>query len=483
MTIMKNIFYQSKKWLLILPAFLVLFACNEKLDIKPQQSIDASTALNSVENIKTTLVGAYLQARSANIFGSQFNEFSELLAATSDLSFIGTYSEPKEIIHKEITVTNGYVEGCWIDAYGLINICNTLLDPDILSIIESAEDRSLVEGEAKFLRGWVMFEVTRLFGLPYEPGGSNAQPGVPIVLNPTKDVADAIEVARSSVQECYDQALADLTAARDLLPEENGVFATTFAASSVLARLYLQQGNFTGAATEANKVIESGLFSLTDTPLETFNITGTSPEVIFALENNVASNTSWLTVMYASLNGMGRGDYDIQPGFLTKFDPADLRGMLQVDTESSFTIAEINKMYYIGVGTILNNGGINTSKWGDYYANIPLIRLAEMYLIRAEANFESGVAQIGPNTPAEDINLIRLRSLAPAYTEPVTRDQIRNERYLELCWEGHRLHDLKRWHQDIGSDPFDAGNLILPVPFREMEVNSLLVQNPWYLGQ
>ncbi len=188
---MKNIFVISKKWLLILPALLVLFACDDKLDIKPQQSIDAGTALNSVENIKTTLVGAYLQARSANIFGSQFNEFSELLAATSDLSFIGTYAQPKEIIHKEITVTNSYVEGCWIDAYGLINICNTLLEENTLSIIESTEERDIVEGEAKFLRGWVMFETTRLFGLPYEPGGSNTQPGIPIVLTPTKDVADA----------------------------------------------------------------------------------------------------------------------------------------------------------------------------------------------------------------------------------------------------------------------------------------------------
>lgn len=480
---MKNIYFQGKKWLLIMMFSLALFACDNKLDIKPQQSIDAGTALNSAENIKTTLVGAYLQARSANIFGSQFNEFSELLAATSDLSFIGTYSQPREIIQKEITVTNSYVEYCWIDAYGLINICNTILDPNTLAVIENAEERSLVEGEAKFLRGWVMFEITRLFGLPYEPGVANTQPGVPIVLTPTRDVADAIEVARNTVEECYGQAISDLSTARDLLPEENGVYATKYSASAILARLYLQQGNFTGAATEANKVIESGLFSLTTDPLQTFNITGTSPEVIFALQNNVASNTSWLTVMYASLNGMGRGDYDIQPGFLSKFDPSDLRGMLQTETQPSFTIADINMMYYIGVGTILNNGGINTSKWGDYYANIPLIRLPEMYLIRAEANFEKGGSPVGPVSPLEDINFIRERSLAPAYSEPVTRQQIRDERYFELCWEGHRLHDLKRWHSDVGSVAYDAGNLILPIPFREMEVNKLLVQNPWYLGQ
>jgi len=483
MIIMKNIFFQTRKWLLLLTVLAVLIACDDKLDIKPQQSIDASTALNSPENIKTTLVGAYLQARSSSIFGSQFNEFSELLAATSDLTFIGTYEEPREMIQKRITVTNIYVENTWIDAYNLINLCNILLDEGTLAVLETTEERDLVEGGAKFLRGWVMFEMVRLYGLPYKAGTQNTQPGVPIVITPTWDVEDAIQVPRNTVEECYTQSIADLTSARDLLPELNGVFASSYSASAVLARVYLQQGNFTGAATEANTVIESGLFSLTSHPLQPFNIVGTSPEVILALQNNVASNTPWLTVMYASLNGMGRGDYDIQPGFLAKFEPDDLRGMLQTDTESSFTIDDITMMYYIGVGTILNNGGINTAKWGDYYANIPLIRLAEMYLTRAEANFEKGGSPIGPNTPTQDINIVRERSDASEYTGPVTQEQIRNERYLELCWEGHRLHDLKRWNSDIGSLPYDAGNLILPIPFREIEVNDLLVQNPWYLGQ
>jgi hypothetical protein len=480
---MKNILFQTKKWLLVFPLMAALFACDDKLDIKPQQSIDASIALTSPENIRATLVGAYLEARSANTFGSTFNEYSELLAATSDLTFIGTYEEPREIIQKKITVVNSYVEDTWIDAYKLINICNTLLDDQTLSVLEDSEERDLVEGEAKFLRGWVIFEMTRLYGLPYEPGAQNSQPGVPLVLTPTWDVEDAIEVPRNTVEECYTQAIADLTDARDLLPEENGVYATTYAARAVLARIYLQQANFASAATEANAVIESGLFALMPQPLMTFNITGSVPEVIFALQNNVASNTAWLTVMYASLNGMGRGDYDIRPDFLLRFEPNDLRGMLQTDTESSFTIDDITMMYYIGVGTIVNNGGINTAKWGDYYANIPLIRLAEMYLIRAESNFEKGGSPIGPNTPTQDINIVRARSLASEYTLPVTQEQIRNERYLELCWEGHRLHDLKRWKSDVGTLPYDAGNLILPIPFREIEVNDLLVQNPWYLGQ
>ena len=184
--------------------------------------------------------------------------------------------------------------------------------------------------------------------------------------------------------------------------------------------------------------------------------------------------------MYASLSGAGRGDYEVQQVFLDRFDPSDLRGRYQSNTEAGYTIDNITMMYYKGVGTILNAGGINTAKWGNYYRNIGLIRLAEMYLIRAEANFEDPGTDVGPNTPTEDINVIRMRANAPLFTSDVTESEIREERYLELCWEGHRLHDLKRWKMDIGTDAYDAGNLILPIPFREIEVNDLLEQNEWY---
>ena len=479
---MKNIIFKSKISLLLAPMFIIFFSCTEKLDLKPKQEIDAEVALTTPENVKATLIGAYLDARSSFIFGTSFNEYSELYASTGDMLFLGTFEEPREFINKEATVTNNYVENTWIQAYKLINTCNTLLDPETLAILDES-DRETVEGEALFLRGWAVFEMTRFFGLPYESGQTNSQPGIPLVLTPTRDVADAVKVARNSVEECYTQAQNDLTAARNLLPEDNGVYASTYAARAILARLYLQMGNYQAAATEANYIIENGPFALTSSPLKAFNNSSNSVEDIFAFQNNVASNTAWLTIMYASLNGMGRGDYEIQQVFLDRFDPADERGMYQENTEASFTIADINKMYYKGVGTIVNSGGINTSKWGDYYANIPMIRLAEMYLIRAEANFEDPGADVGPNSPTQDINLIRARSHAPQHGGTVTRAQIREERYLELCWEGHRLHDLKRWKVNIGADAYNAGNLILPIPFREMEVNDLLVQNDWYTAK
>ncbi len=479
MKIMKTKRIYKIVWLLVLPIMLVQFSCTDKLDLKPQQSIDAEYALTTPGNIKAAMIGAYMQARDADIFGSVFNEYSELLAADGDMMFVGTYEQPDEIIDKEIAITNTYIRDTWVEAYKLINICNTLLDPNTLAVLDE-DDADLVEGEARFLRGWIYFEMARFFGLPYEAGQTNNQLAVPIVTTPTYTVEEAVKVARSSVEDCYTLALSDINSAKLLLPPANGTWASSDAASALLSRIYLQMGDFDNAAIEANIVIESDRYSLTLTPLAAFNNSSPSTEDIFALQNNVASNTSWLPVMYASLNGAGRGDYEMSPGFLATFGPTDLRGMLQDDTEDGYTITNINKMYYIGVGSINNYGGINTAKWGDYYANIPLIRLAEMYLVRSEANFESGSPQVGPNTPLEDINIIRARAQAPDLIAPLTQDQVRQERYWELCWEGHRLHDLKRWQENIGSLAYDAGNLILPIPFRETEVNDLLEQNLWY---
>lgn len=469
-------------YIIILIVFIVAFAgqsCDDFLDMQPQQSMDADEALTTPQNVKATLIGAYLEARSRWTFGSQFNEYAELLATTGHLQHVGSHRQPQEMLEKNIAVNNSYVESSWIVAYSLINTINNVIHA--VEILDE-QDRDRIKGEALFLRGMVYFEMTRLWGLPYVAGATNDQPGVPLVILPTLGAPDAVPVKRETVQNCYKQVVDDLTTARDLLPAGNGVFANTYAASAMLSRVYLQMSDFEKAAAEANRVIESGRFQLNATPMAAFNNPQNTVEDIFTLQNSLTSNTIWLPERYGSLNGLGRGDYQFSPDFLQLFDPADLRGQLQEDTHPGYTLENINKMYYIGVGAI-RSGGINTSKWGNYYTVIPLIRLAEMYLTRAESNYElmqNGQASIGPASPQDDINMIRQRAAAPLLDSAPAREDIRLERYLELCWEGHHLHDLKRWQLDIGAFVYDAGNLILPIPVREIETNPLLEQNPYY---
>jgi starch-binding outer membrane protein, SusD/RagB family len=262
---------------------------------------------------------------------------------------------------------------------------------------------------------------------------------------------------------------------------------STYVASAMLSRVYLQQGEFELAAEEANRVIESGLFALAATPLQAFNKNSIIDEYVFALKQTPTSNAGQsnygIATFYASLNGTGRGDIIMLDQHLAKYEPGDLRSGIDSlfkpngDRNWEATIGDVKKMFYLGVGA--NSDYVNTAKWGDANLNIPVVRLAEMYLTRAEGNFESGAAQVGPNSPQDDINVIRERAgLTDLGT--VTQVDIHRERYLELCWEGFTLHDLRRWKENIASLSYDAPNLLLPIPQREMDVNDLLDQNDGY---
>ncbi len=485
---MKTINTYAKSLATIL--LLAFASCDKYLDIDPKQQINAETALNSGEDVQLLLISAYQGIKGTlgdneggELWGGAFNFFSELLATTGDVSWVGSFEAQKEMSRKALTTTNTMVRDSWMRAYDVINIVNTVLDN--LDVVEDADQKGRIEGEAKCIRGMVYFELARFWGLPYTAGQTVSNPAVPLVLEPTYTIDDVTEPDRNSVEDVYIQAISDLSDAKTLLNPfgQNDIYLSTYAASAYLSRVYLQQGEYELAAQEADIVIQSGLYGLEEDPLDAFNNEDNVDEDVFAIQQTATSNygesNSGLATHYASLAGQGRGDMAISLSFLGIFNPSDRRGGLMTDTEEGETrISNVTEMYYIGIGSG-NRGDINCAKYGDSRLNFPVIRLAEMYLTRAEGNFEAGT--VHGATPVDDINTIRLRTGTNPLAS-VDRDDIRTERYRELCWEGFRLHDLKRWGMDIGPDPYDAGNLILPIPEREIEANTHLEQNPYYEG-
>jgi hypothetical protein len=128
------------------------------------------------------------------------------------------------------------------------------------------------------------------------------------------------------------------------------------------------------------------------------------------------------------------------------------------------------------------DGAIRSGKWNrptDDQVN--LIRLAEMYLTRAEANFRLG--EIVGDTPLNDINRVRDRvELDPLLITELDLDAILQERKLELMFEGNLLHDIKRTQRNVGARTYDDPKLVLPIPRRDIDVNPNLCQNPTYTG-
>lgn len=438
----------------ILTATTLLLSCNDNLDVAPRNSIGSDQSLNTSADVEALLKGGYDALADGDLYGGNLLRDAELLGDGGEIFWDGTFVDPGEIWSKSILITNGQVENTWLSAYKAINICNTVL-ANLDLVTPDRKDR--VEGEAKFIRGTLYFELVRMYARTWSDGSPAANPGVPLITEPTTEQTATAKVNRSTVAQVYAQVIADLTEAETKLPEENGFYATTYAASGMLSRVYLAQQDFAQARDAADRVIESGAYELARTYADAFNKgslegSNASIEDVFAIQVTSQDGVNNMNTFFASSDFGGRGDIYIDPPHFDLYEANDDRLNLFYDDE-------------------------RTGKWNNQFGNVNIIRLAEMYLTRAEANFRLGTTTGA--TPEEDINVIRERvGLDPV--SGLTLDQILLERHLELAFEGHLLHDLKRTQSDIGGLPFNDPSLIYPIPQRERTINPELQQNPGY---
>ncbi len=446
--------------LILLVAATVFVSCESELNVEPAQSISQDAALATEANILNILIGTYDEAGQAATFGGRTHLIADLLGSTNEIAWTGTFLDPRQFFTKSILVDNGFVAGHWANSYEVINQANLVID-NVAKITSSTANRDKAEGEAKFLRALTYFDLVRLFADPYVAGGANAQLGVPLHLKGILDYGGNLDIARSTVAEVYTQILSDLTDAVAKLPATNEFFADRFSARALQARVYFQQGNYAAARDAANDVITNSGHALTSTYAGAFNNNADSSEDIFAFQVTAQTGTNQMITFYASQANGGRGgDVGVRAGYTALFDtPA-------TDVRATFT--------YVSP----DNGENLTSKYTNQFGNVPVIRFAEMHLIRAESNFRmsttTGLA------PLVEINALRARSGAPALAGPLTLNLLFNERRLELGFEGHLLHDYKRTQRSVGTTAYNAGNLVLPIPQAEMDTNSLMVQNTFY---
>ncbi|MGI4834080.1 MAG: RagB/SusD family nutrient uptake outer membrane protein [Janthinobacterium lividum] len=439
-----------------------VLGCNSRLNVEPVTQIDGTSALNTPSDVQSTLVGCYNGLQSAYLYGGYIQFMSDLLADNGDEAFVGTYGDPAQAQRKTLLVTNGTVANTWLSAYAVINRTNNVLANT--SKLITATQQATADGEAKFIRSLVYFDLVRLYARAWNDGDPKANPGVPLVLTPTLTITPDNNVARSTVAQVYTQIIQDLTTAEAELPTTNGFFATRYAAAALLARIYLQQGNYAAAATAATRVIASSRYQLNasygDNFLSNSDLLANSSEDIFAVQVSSQSGVNQLNTFYSQYS---RNDVDIQPQFINSFESGD-------DRKNVYEYDATYSLYY-------------TNKYDVLYGNIKLIRFDEMYLTRAEANFRAGTS-VGAS-PLADINLIRDRALLPPLST-LTLAAILKERHLELAFEGFALGDLKRTMQSTADPntgtviPWNSTRLIFPIPLREINANPNLVQNAGY---
>ena len=439
-------------------------SCDKKLELQPKQTIDAKVALETADDLEAAIVGAYSIMGGGALYGTNFFLLADLQASEGYLSWAGTFVGQRQVSLKTMTATNGEATRTWIAAYQAINMANLVLAN--LGIVSDPDRKAQLEGEALFIRGILHFELVRFYALPWDPATPNSQLGVVIKTTPALTETEGFQkIPRSTVAEVYTQVIGDLTAASQKLPDDNGTRADKYTALAFLSRVYLQQSDYAKARDAAHQVIESGLYEMGPSVKAAFsnkNTTESIWEIQQNEQNNAGSSNDGMATFYASLVGIGRADVRVNTNFRNLYATTDRRYI---------------EWYYAGVGA---RTGTFTSKWSSYSQNLPVIRIAEMYLTRAETNFRLGTA-VGA-TPAEDLAQIRnpSRTNTPVIAAPTLAD-ILLERRLELAFEGVRIHDIKRTKGTTGTFAWNSPKLVFPIPQREVDATQgIIVQNPTY---
>ena len=197
------------KYIVLLFAFVTIISCSKELNVEPTLSISDNVAITSEENIKKILIGAYYSQALEGNHGGYLQIFSDLLGSDNQVSWNGTFYEPREALNKSMLPNNGIIGLMWDSLYESVNQTNLVLDH--LSVIKDENEKTRVEGEAKFLRALTYFELLRLFG--------NDVKAVPLRTTSVKDFSGNLSIKRSTTDEVITLIINDLQKATGILPK------------------------------------------------------------------------------------------------------------------------------------------------------------------------------------------------------------------------------------------------------------------------
>ena len=464
-----KIFYKSKR-LLLLSLTLCFFSCEDFLEIDPPTDKivgekvfqDDATALGFMTGIYNQLFQAFFSGGGPDSVTVLAGLSGDDLAPIRSSNFTYLEFEQHEIAPDNVRNLN-----LWSSVYNIIYMTNALLEGLETSNSLSENVTNQLEGEAKFIRAFSYFYLVNLYG------------ETPLVL--TTDYNRNALVSRKSQEEVYQQILTDLYSAKDLLSMSSlmgeKTQITTYTATALLARVQLYLENWKEAEVLSSELIESNAFSLVQNLDEVF--LANSEEAIWQISpkgrGNIFTHTNeGLTfIIHPFLSFLSH--IKLSDSLLVSFSEQDKRLLHWV------ALHQGTQLYYPFKYKIRTSSDEATE-----YSMV--LRLAEQYLIRAEARAMQNdiVGAIG------DVNQIRARAGVEIFgTEDVSMSQniileiIMDERHKELFSEwGHRWLDLKRTNKAsevFGHEPlWESTDMLYPIPETERILNPNLTQNNGY---
>jgi hypothetical protein len=497
---MKNFKYKRLLFLFVLP---LLIACEDGLELRPQDGIIREEYWQTKEDVQSAVIGAYssllnsppgISDRPIPEYQFMWGELrGDMVLATANAS-----RDERDIATMNILPTNPLTQ--WSAFYRVINYCNTIID---LAPGAQEKDATFSQdeldgfiGEALAIRAYMYFTLARTFG------------DVPLKLEATLSDTDNFQIPKSPQLEVLKQVAADLEEAVDKVPLRYGSIEATkgrftkYGVNAMQTDVYLWLEDYNKAIEAANKIINSGEFALIPANNSWFNTVfaeGNSSESIFELQYSLQNQNPFYDMF------VERPRYNVAPTVLEEVfginmnDPTeqDIRG------ERASMVASSASIYkYVG----LNQSERKSRNESDTHWFV--YRYADVLLMKAEA-----LNQIGDGAQALSIiEQIRERAEAIELTEMAVSaddrdgitDYILAERARELAFEGKRWFDVLRnarrnnyeridlvknlaitsvpaeLQQSVLAKLENPNSHYLPIYFYELYANKALEQNPFY---
>lgn len=443
---------------------MVSISCENFVEIDaPNNQLTGSTVFNDAATTNAALVNIYGKLRD-NVLttGGGIGLPYRMGLYTDELELFSQDLQQQEFFNNNLTPTNFNIQNFWDEGYNLIYAINTIIEGVENSTSLSLEERQRFLGEAYFARAFIHFYLLNSFGkIPYIK---------------TTDYLLNKDVSRAEIDDVYQNILEDTLLSKSLLTQDENSISNLrpnkWAASTLLSRVYLYNEEWQFALDEAESVIENSNYNLNTDINQVF--LKRSGETIWQYDSG-RSGSNTLDAQTYIFDSSPPPNSALSSNLLNSFEANDQRL-----TDWLGSVSDGSDNYYYPFKYKLNSITDTTQECTIVF------RLAELYLISAEANFQLGNTSEGLNR----LNSIRSRAnLEPLVItdSEVLLNAIYHERRVEFFTEmSHRFFDLKRTDRIDGQlspikPNWQTTDELLPLPQSELILNTnLLPQNNGY---